>query len=74
MATSPSLNLLLEITAQFDALAARCSKELIEKRVLSDVDLQDRNDDVPAICMNICSFMQSQGFSVFRGELPVVRK
>ena len=64
------LNLLLEITAQFDDLALRCSQELAEKRIRA----QDKNDDIPAICMGICLFMQSQGFSLFRGGSPLVCK
>ena len=72
MATTVSLNLLLKITAQLDNLASRCSQELAEKRVRANVDPQDKNDDVPAICMGICSFMQSQGFSVFQGRSPAV--
>ena len=67
MTTSASLNLLLEITAQFDDLAKRYSEELAEERVRAEVELQD-DHDVSATCVSICSFMQSQGFSVFRGE------
>jgi len=63
-----SLNLLLEITAQFDDLATRCSEQLIQKRVR--LESQEYNNDVPAICIGICTFMQSQGFSTFRGESP----
>ena len=64
-----SLNFLLEITAQFDDLAERYSAELAEERVGADVKPQDdENHDIPAMCVSICSFMQSQGFSVFRGE------
>jgi hypothetical protein len=70
--TTVSLNFLLKITAQFDDLAKRYSEELAEKRVLADVGLQDKNHDVSALCVSICSFMQSQGFSVFGGEFPAV--
>jgi len=63
------LNFLLEITAQFDDLAKRYSEELAEKKVRAGVEPQDDNNhDVSAICLSICSFMQSQGFSVFRDE------
>lgn len=72
MATTASLNLVLEITAQFDDLATRCSEELVEKGLR--LEPQAKNDDVPAICIGICSFMQSQGFSTFRGKSPMVRK
>ena len=70
MTTTISLNFLLEITAQFDDLAKRYSEELAEKRVRADVEPQDKDHDVSAICAGICSFMQRQGFSVFRGKLP----
>jgi len=53
------------ITAQFDDLATRCLEELIEKKVW--IRLEDNNVDISAICIGICSFMQSQGFSVFQG-------
>ena len=70
MTTTVSLNLLLEITAQFDDLAKRYSEELAEKRVRGEVEPQDdKNHDVSAICLSISSFMQSQGFSMFQGEL-----
>ena len=70
MTTTVSLNLLLKITAQFDELAKRYSEEFAKKRVRADVEPQDKNQDVSAICVSICSFMQSQGFSVFGGEFP----
>jgi hypothetical protein len=68
--TAISLNLLLEITAQFDDLAERYSEELLAERgVQADVKPQDdKNHDVSAICVSICSFIQRQGFSVSRGE------
>ena len=72
MVTTSSLNWLLEITAQFDDLAMKCSEELIEKKV--QLEPQDKNYDVPAICRGICSFMQSRGFSVLRGRLAVYCK
>ena len=74
MTTTVSLKSLLEITAQFDDLAKRCSEELAEKRVRADVEPRDKNHDVSAICVSICSFMRSQGFSVFGGEFPAVFK
>jgi uncharacterized protein YcbX len=72
--TAMSLNLHLEITAQLDELASRCSEELAQKRVRANVEPQDNNDDIPAICMGICSFMKSQGFSMFRGKSLAVCK
>ena len=71
MATCHSLNLFLEITAQFDDLASRCSEDLAEKRVRANVE---QNDDIPAICMDICLFMQRQGFSMFLGGSPATCK
>ena len=71
MTTTVSLIFFLEITAQFDDLAKRYSEELAEKRVRADVQVEpqdDKNHDVSAICVSICSFMQSQGFSLHRGE------
>lgn len=66
MGTTASLNLLLEITAQFDDLATGCLKELVVKGI--GLEPQDKNYDISTICKGICSFMRSQGFSPFRGE------
>ena len=69
MTSSFSLNLLFEITAHLDDLAKRYSEELAERRVQAGIEPRnDKNHDVSAICLSICSFMHRQGFSVLRCE------